>query len=44
MNRGTYIQYRYTNWTETEPGGGGVLLFNKIWKGYSTLNWMNWIP
>ena len=39
MNRATYIQYRYTNWTETEPGAGGVYLFNAIWEGYSTFNW-----
>ena len=38
-NRVTEVQYRYTNWTETEPGVGGVYLFNAIWEGYSTFNW-----
>ena len=40
MDRGTYIQYRYTNWIESEPGSGGVSLFLKIWREYSTLNWI----
>ena len=30
-NRVTYIQYRYTNWIQAEPKGGGVLLFRQVW-------------
>ena len=31
QNRLTYVQYRYTNWIQSDPTGGGVYLFYELW-------------
>ena len=31
QNRLTYVQYRYTNWIQSEPTGGGVYLYYELW-------------
>ena len=30
----TYTEFRYTPYVQTYPNGGGVFLFEKLWRSY----------